>query len=47
MATPSPIAKKIQRVKYLSKKLNRFLSWAGAQSVAGIITPFTDYYFLG
>jgi hypothetical protein len=29
--TPAIIAKKIQRVKYLSKKLNFFLWWVGAQ----------------
>lgn len=31
MATPIPIAKNIHNVKYLSKKLNFFLSFAGAQ----------------
>jgi hypothetical protein len=37
MATPIPIAKNIHKVKYLSKKLNRFRSFAGAQSFADII----------
>jgi hypothetical protein len=35
--TPMPIAKKIHSVKYLSKKLNFFLSFAGAQFFADII----------
>ena len=34
MATPAPIAKNIQRVKYLSKKLKRLRSFAGAQLLA-------------
>lgn len=37
MATPMPIAKNIQSVKYLSKKPNFFLSLAGAQSFADMI----------
>jgi hypothetical protein len=35
--TPTAIAKNIHRVKYLSKKLNFFLSFAGAQLFADII----------
>ena len=37
MATPTAIAINIQSVKYLSKKLNFFLSSAGAQLFADII----------
>jgi len=37
MATPKPIAKKIHKVKYLSKKPNFFLSKAGAQIFADIL----------
>jgi hypothetical protein len=37
MATPVPIAKNIHTVKYLSKKLNRFRSLAGAQLFADIV----------
>src|SRR4051812_27711839 len=37
MATPIPIAKNIHKVKYLSKKLNFFVSFAGAQLLTDII----------
>jgi hypothetical protein len=37
MTTPMPIAKNIQTVKYLSKKFNFFLSFAGAPMFADII----------
>ena len=37
MPTPMAIAKKIHKVKYLSKKLNFFRSCAGAQLVTLII----------
>jgi len=37
MATPIPIAKKIHKVKNLSKKFNFFRSLAGAQLFADII----------
>jgi hypothetical protein len=37
---PMAIAKKIHKVKYLSKKLNFFLSAAGAQSFAVIVELF-------
>jgi hypothetical protein len=40
IATPIAIAKKIHKVRYLSKKLNFFLSAAGAQSLAVIIFLF-------
>ena len=36
IATPTPIARKIHRVRYLSKKLNFFRSFAGAQLFADI-----------
>jgi hypothetical protein len=39
METPIPIAKNIHSVKYLSKKLNFFLSFAGAQLFTDIIIP--------
>lgn len=38
MATPIAIAINIHRVKYLSKKPNFFLSFAGAQLFADIFT---------
>ena len=37
METPTAIAKKIHKVKYRSKKLNFFLSFAGAQLFAVIL----------
>jgi hypothetical protein len=37
MAMPIAIARKIQSVRYLSRKLNCFLSPAGAQLLADII----------
>jgi hypothetical protein len=36
--TPIAMARKIQRVKYLSKKLNFFLSTAGAQLFADMVS---------
>ncbi len=40
MATPIPIAKKIHKVKYLSKIPNFFLSFAGAQLLADIYKTY-------
>lgn len=40
MATPMAIAINIHSVKYLSKKLNFFLSGAGAQLFADILLYF-------
>ena len=37
MPTPIAIARNIQRVRFLSKKLNFFLSFAGAQLFADIL----------
>ena len=37
MATPTDIAKNIHKVKYLSKKRNFFLSFAGAQLFADML----------
>jgi len=37
IATPTLIAKKIHKVKYLSKKFNLFLSFAGAQLFTDMI----------
>jgi len=48
METPMAIAKNIHSVKYLSKKFNFFLSFAGAQLFADIIFLFIKpqlFYF--
>jgi hypothetical protein len=37
MATPTPMARKIHKVRYLSRNVNFFLSFAGAQSVADVL----------
>jgi hypothetical protein len=45
METPTAIAKNIHKVKYRSKKLNFFLSFAGAQLFAVILFYFIKHQF--